>query len=204
VRSRKAEEPAPTPPVPVRPRTSEEEQLVAAAVRPRLERAPYFRKEGEEVAPNGDRDLAFARLQEILHARDRYQASVTLEAVAHALGKTDAEEAINSAVAMVHGIGPQNYVETLLASQMAATHMAALEMLKRAQHPEQPSAVVDSCVTRATRLMRTFTAQVTALRDYRQRGHQTVTVQHVDVRDGGQAIVGSAMTLAKGGGSGTS
>lgn len=45
-------------------------------------------------------------------------------------------------------------------------------------------------LTRATRLMRAFAAQVTALKVYLSKGHQTVTVQHVDVRDGGQAIVG--------------
>lgn len=41
-----------------------------------------------------------------------------------------------------------------------------------------------------TKLARTYTAQVEALRKHRNGGKQTVTVQHVNVSDGGQAIVG--------------
>jgi hypothetical protein len=185
-----------TVPVPLPARTPEEESVLAEwKHRPRLQRPPSFNKEGETLVPNGDRDLAYARMGAILHTSSQFHTAVTLEPVAYALGKTESEESVNAALAMIHGIGPRDHMETLLASQMAATHVAALEMLRRAQIKEQPSEVVDSCVTRATRLMRTFTAQVTALRDYRNRGQQTVTVQHVDVREGGQAIVGRAVTL---------
>ena len=99
---------------------------------------------------------------------------------------------------MVHAIGPRDPVESILACQMVATNDVAMEMLRRARIPEQPSDIVDECVLRATRLMRTFTAQVATLKDYRSKGHQTVTVQHVDVSDGGQAIVGGGVTLQKG------
>ncbi len=38
-----------------------------------------------------------------------------------------------------------------------------------------------------------FTTQVETLKRYRSGGDQTVTVQHVSVTDGGQAIVGNVM-----------
>ena len=38
--------------------------------------------------------------------------------------------------------------------------------------------------------MRTFTAQVETLKKYRTGGNQTIQVQHVNVNEGGQAIVG--------------
>lgn len=41
------------------------------------------------------------------------------------------------------------------------------------------------------KLARTFAAQMEALRKYRHGGEQKVTVQHVQVSDGGQAIVGN-------------
>lgn len=41
------------------------------------------------------------------------------------------------------------------------------------------------------KLARTFTAQVEAMRKHRTGGKQTVVVQHVNVEDGGQAIVGN-------------
>jgi hypothetical protein len=42
-----------------------------------------------------------------------------------------------------------------------------------------------------SKLARTFAAQTEALRRYRSGGEPNVTVQHVSVSDGGQAIVGN-------------
>jgi len=42
-----------------------------------------------------------------------------------------------------------------------------------------------------TKLARTYVSQMEALRKHRNGGKQTVTVQHVNVQDGGQAIVGN-------------
>jgi hypothetical protein len=39
--------------------------------------------------------------------------------------------------------------------------------------------------------MRTFTAQAECLNKYRTGGKQTIQVQHVNVNEGGQAIVGN-------------
>jgi hypothetical protein len=41
------------------------------------------------------------------------------------------------------------------------------------------------------KLLRTFAAQTEALQRYRGKGQQKVTVEHVHVHTGGQAIVGS-------------
>ena len=49
------------------------------------------------------------------------------------------------------------------------------------------------------KLARTFAAQVEALRKHRTGGEQRVTVQHVNVADGGQAIVGNVKTGGRGG-----
>ena len=51
-------------------------------------------------------------------------------------------------------------------------------------------------INQANKLMRTFTAQIEALNKYRTKGKQKITVQHVNVNEGGQAIVGDV----KGGG----
>ena len=48
------------------------------------------------------------------------------------------------------------------------------------------------------KLARTFTTQMEALRKHRNGGKQTVTVQHVNVADGGQAIVGDVATRGAG------
>jgi hypothetical protein len=45
-----------------------------------------------------------------------------------------------------------------------------------------------------SKLTRTFPVQIEALKRYRSSGEQTVTVQNVSVKDGGQAIVGNVTT----------
>ena len=49
-----------------------------------------------------------------------------------------------------------------------------------------------------TKLCRAYTGQMEALRKHRNGGKQTVTVQHVNVEDGGQAIVGNVETGGRG------
>jgi DUF917 family protein len=49
----------------------------------------------------------------------------------------------------------------------------------------------DSAERAFNKLTRTFTTQMEALKRYRTGGEQKVTVQHVTVGEGGQAIVGN-------------
>ena len=107
--------------------------------------------------------------------------------------RTD-EEAINAALALICGIEPQDELESALATQMAAIHHASLEMLNRVMLQEQTMEGVNHGINRVTKLMRTFTAQMEALQKYRSKGQQTIQVQHVQVTDGGQAIVGNVKT----------
>ena len=58
----------------------------------------------------------------------------------------------------------------------------------------------DSAERALSRLARTFAAQLEALKRYRTGGEQRVTVQHVTVNEGGQAVVGAVQ--AGGGGRG--
>jgi len=44
------------------------------------------------------------------------------------------------------------------------------------------------------KLARTFTSQIEALKKYRATGEQNIRVQHVNVTDGGQAVVGNVQT----------
>ena len=49
----------------------------------------------------------------------------------------------------------------------------------------------DSAERAFNKLTRTFATQMEALKRYRTRGEQKVTLQHVSVAEGGQAIVGN-------------
>jgi hypothetical protein len=92
--------------------------------------------------------------------------------------------------AALHGIGPADELEGMLAVQMVATHNMAMECLKRAALPNQIDLGVEVNVNRSTKLMRTFASLTEALNRYRGKGEQKMTVEHVHVYQGGQAIVG--------------
>ena len=100
---------------------------------------------------------------------------------------------------VVKGIEPRDQIETMLAAQMAAVHAASMTMARRlatAENIEQ-----QDCAERAfNKLTRTFAVQVEALKNYRSKGEQKMTVQHVHVAEGGQAIVGNVSTPALGAG----
>jgi hypothetical protein len=93
-------------------------------------------------------------------------------------------------LSIVNDIAPRDAVERMLAVQMAATHVATIRSarwLANSKNVDQ----VQAHYTGYNKLTRSFAAQVEALRKLRTGGKQTVTVQHVNVGDGGQAIVGN-------------
>jgi hypothetical protein len=97
---------------------------------------------------------------------------------------------LNRALAAVSGIGARDEVEGMLATQMVATHFAAMSVLRRLKGSETIPQQ-DSNGNLTIKLLRTFTMQAEALQRYRGKGPQKVTVEHVHVHSGGQAIVGT-------------
>lgn len=97
----------------------------------------------------------------------------------------------NSSLAALHGIAPRDALEGMLAVQMVTVHNHSLEFLEKALKPGQPDEIVTANINRATKLMRTFTAQMDALNRYRSNGSHNLVVEQVHVHGGGQAIVGS-------------
>jgi len=94
-------------------------------------------------------------------------------------------------VAAVHSLGARDGVEALLATQMVAVHNLAMNCLANASVKEQTERGLELYANRANSLLRTFTAQMEALKKYRSRGEQHCTVEHVHVHSGGQAVVGT-------------
>jgi hypothetical protein len=92
--------------------------------------------------------------------------------------------------AALFGVGPKDELEGMLAVQMVAVHTLAMELMRRAALTAQPDLGVEVNINRATKLMRTFANQTEALGRYRGKGEQKMTVEHVHVYEGGQAIVG--------------
>jgi hypothetical protein len=96
----------------------------------------------------------------------------------------------NAALAAIDGIRPGDEIEAMLAVQMVATYEMAMDMLMRAKKADL-TPTLQECGSLAVKLLRTYTAQVETLARLRRGGEQLVIVQHVNVNDGGQAIVGA-------------
>ena len=122
---------------------------------------------------------------------------LTLQLVNASKGQGSTEKAVNFMLAVIKGIEPRDEIEAMLAAQMATVHMASMTFARRLAHVETLQQQ-DSASNAFNKLTRTFAAQMSALKDYRSRGEQKMTVQHVHVAEGGQAIVGNVNAPAEG------
>jgi hypothetical protein len=99
------------------------------------------------------------------------------------------EKSTNAMIAGIAAMRPRDEAEAMLIAQMIATHELALTFARRLKHVENIPQQ-DSAANALTKLTRTYAAQMAALKHYRTGGEQRVIVQRVDVREGGQAVVG--------------
>jgi hypothetical protein len=96
----------------------------------------------------------------------------------------------SATVAGLIGVGPRDELEGMLAAQMLASHNAAMECFRRAMLAEQTFEGRRESLGQANKLSRTYAILLDALNRHRGKGQQRVTVEHVHVHSGGQAIVG--------------
>jgi hypothetical protein len=103
-----------------------------------------------------------------------------------------------AAVAAMRGIGPKDEVEGMLAAQMVAAHNAAMECYRRAMIGEQTFEGRRENLSQANKLSRSYALLLEALNRHRGKGQQKVTVEHVHVHSGGQAVVGIVENSGRG------
>jgi hypothetical protein len=106
---------------------------------------------------------------------------------------SDAEEIRrqrHAAVDALVGIKPGDELEGMIAAQLIAAHNAAMECYRRAMIGEQTFEGRRDNLAQANKLSRTYATLVEALNRHCGKGQQKVTVEHVHVHAGGQAVVG--------------
>ena len=121
------------------------------------------------------------------------------------LARADEDERqkrMSAAVAGLAGIAPRDELEGMLGAQLIAAHSAAMECYRRAMIPDQTFEGHRESLTQANKLSRTYVTLLEALNRHRGKGQQKVTVEHVHVHAGGQAIVGAVEASASGSGGG--
>ena len=113
----------------------------------------------------------------------------------------DGIECVALAVDTAETIQAKNSIEKMLAHQLAAAHKLAMTFAGQARkHTQQVGEGIYSgdllhvdyatkMANASARMMDAFQKGALALHKLRTGGTQTVTVQHVNVSDGGQAVV---------------
>lgn len=147
-----------------------------------------------KVSPAGNLDDWLVSATRCFGTADQNLTDYFLTQVActsHGLTEANSAEHLNKLTPILRGINPQDELEGMLACQMVGVHNLAMEMMKRAIQAGQTVDGVTENINRVTKLLRTFTAQIEALNRHRGKGQQKMTVEHVHVHQGGQAIVGN-------------
>jgi hypothetical protein len=118
-------------------------------------------------------------------------ASQTVQAlwVKHSSPEAQGKQ-LSATFAALAGIGPKDELEGMMAAQLIAAHNCAMECYRRAMIGEQTFEGRSEALTQANKLSRTFATLLEALNRHRGKGQQKVTVEHVHVHSGGQAVVG--------------
>lgn len=117
----------------------------------------------------------------------------------HPEGASEDDQAVQivRALELYESLDPSGGAEGMLATQMVGTHFAAMECLRRAAISNQSFESRDLNLKHAQKLMALYGKQLETLNKHRGKGQQKVTVEHVHVAPGGQAIVGNVETQTR-------
>ena len=100
-------------------------------------------------------------------------------------------DVITGILASLRKLAPRDEIEGMLTAQMVATHNTAMECLRRAMLREQTFEGRQENLKYAAKFLALYTRQIETLDKHRGKGQQKITVEHVNVHSGGQAIVGN-------------
>ena len=105
------------------------------------------------------------------------------------------------AIDMAESLEPTNSAELALTHQMAAAHALALRIIGRAnleieglgrhgwQEKREATAEICRLTNAGARIMQSYQQGLAVLAKVRNGGRQTVVVQHLQINDGGQAVI---------------
>jgi hypothetical protein len=98
---------------------------------------------------------------------------------------------------MINNIDPQDDIEAMLAAQMVAIQLMSMDCATKALSDTVTFEGRELNLNYSSKLMRTFTNQIATLDKHRGKGQQKMTVEHVHVNEGGQAIIGNVDSNTK-------
>lgn len=102
---------------------------------------------------------------------------------------------VNFIASIINDLRPKDHLEAIIALQFGNLQLRITNLTARLDQAEtvHETEIIGRMLNQ---YLRTFATFATTLKTYRSSGEQKVTVQHVAVGDGGQAIVGNVTTNA--------
>lgn len=125
-----------------------------------------------------------------LKTRLAHRSKVTTAAAIERLDLLVNADVFEMALDTAESVGADNAVEKMLAHQMAAAHKTSMDLLEQNRRCNDPVAEVRR-LNAAARLMVVLQQAAVTLQRLRLGGHQTVTVKHITVESGAQAVIGN-------------
>lgn len=144
--------------------------------------------------PDGDGRLWWDRLKTALGTTSSDFVNATLEQIQNASRMPSggiSETSVNAVLAFIEAAEPRNEVEAALAIQAACAHAVAMAVLSRAGGAYGGDRHVALMAAAAARLIRAFAIQVEVMRRLRNGGTQLIRIERVEVKEGGQALIGN-------------
>lgn len=159
----------------------------------------YNKENNTSVIKNPDDDDVLLKLINTFGSDDYYIANSMVQQISRVIskGKEFDEKEMNAAFAFINEIKARDTIEAMLAIQMLGTHLKSVHCLEKANLVNQTYEGETENINRATKLTRTFMAQMEALKKYRNKDGQKITVEHINVNDGGKAVIGSTINNIK-------
>ncbi len=113
--------------------------------------------------------------------------------------KKESERIFHAILDALHSLKPCDEIEGMLVTRLIALHFQTHKYMTFMGSQGLTVEQVDSCINRSSKLTRLYNETLEALMRYRRKGEQKVIVQHVNVNDGGRAIVGNFDAIGGGG-----
>ncbi len=159
----------------LRTRHFDVDQIIEKATQAHLNRSTEFERVSEALGTR-DTDFVWGLTAQILEASSVYHSG----------------EAIGFVLSVIKNQKPRDHLEAMLVAQMAVAHLAMMRFTDElSPRTTRDQARWEFALKALTGFGRTFATQMSALKQYRSGGEQRVTVRHVSVSDGAQAIVGN-------------
>lgn len=110
--------------------------------------------------------------------------------IGKAHNESDFASLSNSIINVLTSMKPADEIEGMLITRLIAIHNLSMHSLICAVNNEATTEGRDNNINRSTKLFRVYNETLEALMRYRRKGEQRVVVQHVNVNDGAQAMIG--------------